>query len=167
MPATTHPSPASESGEPFVSLYRRFRPTKLSEIRGQPHVVQALRGAVAEGRVAHAYLFSGPRGTGKTSAARALAKALNCTRPEAGEPCGSCSSCLAIANGTSLDVRALDALHRRRGPHAVQRGGQRAPQDLGGTPAPRGLRTGHHRSPESATHRAEPDPALRVPAARR
>src|SRR5579875_1624591 len=109
MPATTHPSPASESGEPFVSLYRRFRPTKLSEIRGQPHVVQALRGAVAEGRVAHAYLFSGPRGTGKTSAARALAKALNCTRPEAGEPCGSCSSCLAIANGTSLDVRELDA----------------------------------------------------------
>jgi DNA polymerase III subunit gamma/tau len=95
--------------EPFVSLYRRFRPSKLSEIRGQPHVVQALRGAVAEGHVAHAYLFSGPRGTGKTSAARVLAKALNCTNPENGEPCGVCASCVAIAQGSSLDVRELDA----------------------------------------------------------
>jgi DNA polymerase III subunit gamma/tau len=97
------------SSEPFVSLYRRFRPSKLSEIRGQPHVVQALRGAVAEGHVAHAYLFSGPRGTGKTSAARVLAKALNCTNPENGEPCGVCASCVAIAQGSSLDVRELDA----------------------------------------------------------
>jgi len=96
-------------GEPFVSLYRRFRPSKLSEIRGQPHVVQALRGAVAEGRVSHAYLFSGPRGTGKTSAARVLAKALNCAHPSNGEPCGVCSSCVSIALGNSLDVRELDA----------------------------------------------------------
>ncbi len=100
---------AVEAAEPFVSLYRRFRPTKLAEIRGQPHVVQALRGAVAEGRVAHAYLFSGPRGTGKTSAARVLAKALNCANPDRGEPCGGCDSCVAIAHGTSLDVRELDA----------------------------------------------------------
>ncbi len=100
---------APESGEPFVSLYRRFRPAKLAEIRGQPHVVQALRGAVAEGRVAHAYLFSGPRGTGKTSAARVLAKALNCANPVGGEPCGVCDSCVSIAQGTSLDVRELDA----------------------------------------------------------
>ncbi len=97
------------AGEPYVSLYRRFRPSRLSEIRGQPHVVQALRGAVAEGRVAHAYLFCGPRGTGKTSAARVLAKALNCAHPQDGEPCGVCDSCLAIAQGTSLDVRELDA----------------------------------------------------------
>jgi DNA polymerase-3 subunit gamma/tau len=95
--------------EPFVSLYRRFRPSRLAELRGQPHVVQALRGAVAEGRVAHAYLFSGPRGTGKTSAARVLAKALNCAAPSNGEPCGVCASCVAIAQGTSLDVRELDA----------------------------------------------------------
>jgi len=101
--------PPGAGAEPFVSLYRRFRPSRLSEIRGQPHVVQALRGAVAEGRVAHAYLFSGPRGTGKTSAARVLAKALNCANPENGEPCGVCASCVAIAQGSSLDVRELDA----------------------------------------------------------
>jgi DNA polymerase III subunit gamma/tau len=101
--------PGSDPGEPFLSLYRRFRPSRLSEIRGQPHVVQALRGAVAEGRVAHAYLFSGPRGTGKTSAARVLAKALNCANPVDGEPCGVCESCVAIAQGSSLDVRELDA----------------------------------------------------------
>jgi DNA polymerase-3 subunit gamma/tau len=97
------------TAEPYLSLYRRFRPSRLSEIRGQPHVVQALRGAVAEGRVAHAYLFSGPRGTGKTSAARVLAKALNCANPTDGEPCGVCDSCVSIAQGTSLDVRELDA----------------------------------------------------------
>ncbi|MGI0151899.1 MAG: AAA family ATPase, partial [Thermoplasmata archaeon] len=101
--------PGSDAGEPFLSLYRRFRPATLAEIRGQPHVVQALRGAVAEGRVAHAYLFSGPRGTGKTSAARVLAKALNCANPADGEPCGICGSCVAIAQGASLDVRELDA----------------------------------------------------------
>jgi len=103
------PSAPVANGEPFVSLYRRFRPSRLSEIRGQPHVVQALRGAVVEGRVAHAYLFSGPRGTGKTSAARVLAKALNCADARDGEPCGVCASCVAIAQGTSMDVRELDA----------------------------------------------------------
>jgi DNA polymerase-3 subunit gamma/tau len=109
MPSDAPSGPGDAAAEPFVSLYRRFRPTRLSEIRGQPHVVQALRGAVAEGRVAHAYLFSGPRGTGKTSAARVLAKALNCANPVDGEPCGVCASCIAIANGTSMDVRELDA----------------------------------------------------------
>src|SRR5579871_818860 len=108
-PAPVPPVADGTHGEPFLSLYRRFRPSRLSEIRGQPHVVQALRGAVAEGRVAHAYLFSGPRGTGKTSAARVLAKALNCANPVDGEPCGVCESCVAIAQGSSLDVRELDA----------------------------------------------------------
>ena len=97
------------SDEPFVSLYRRFRPGRFGELRGQPHVVLALRSAVRDGHVAHAYLFSGPRGTGKTSTARILAKALNCAQPADGEPCGVCTSCVEITRGTSLDVHELDA----------------------------------------------------------
>ena len=91
------------------SLYRRYRPRRFSEVRGQDHVVKALRTSVAEGREGQAYLFSGPRGTGKTTSARILAKVLNCTDVQDGEPCCECESCLSVERGTSYDVHELDA----------------------------------------------------------
>jgi len=91
------------------SLYRRYRPRRFDELRGQEHIVRALREAVKAGKEGQAYLFSGPRGTGKTTTARILAKVLNCTNPSDGEPCCACDSCIAVEQGNSYDVFELDA----------------------------------------------------------
>jgi len=91
------------------SLYRRYRPRRFGEVKGQEHVVRALRNAVINSREGQAYLFSGPRGTGKTTSARILAKVLNCSNPRDGEPCCECESCIAVERGTSYDVHELDA----------------------------------------------------------
>jgi DNA polymerase-3 subunit gamma/tau len=91
------------------ALYRRYRPQTPGEVLGQDHVVRALTGAIRDGRLHHAFLFCGPRGTGKTSTARILAKMVNCATGPTAEPCGGCDQCIAIREGTHLDVVEIDA----------------------------------------------------------
>ncbi len=91
------------------ALYRRWRPRTFTDVVGQEHVTETLRSSIREGRISHAYLFSGPRGTGKTSTARILAKAFNCASGPTPDPCDTCESCVAINDGISLDVIEIDA----------------------------------------------------------
>ena len=106
-PQTTGPQ---NTGQP-LALYRKYRPATFAEVRGQDHVTEPLRQALRSGRINHAYLFSGPRGCGKTSSARILARSLNCVHGPTPEPCGECDSCVALAPSGpgSIDVIEIDA----------------------------------------------------------
>src|SRR5918997_4860187 len=97
----------------MAALYRKYRPQGFDDVVGQEPVVRTLRNAISAGQVRQAYLFAGPRGTGKTSLARILAKALNCEQGPTTKPDGTCHSCVAIAGGTSLDVIEMDAASQR------------------------------------------------------
>lgn len=98
---------------PEEVLYRKWRPRTFAEVIGQEHITRTLTNAVAAGKVSHAYLFSGPRGTGKTSTGRLLAKAVNCDQAVGGEPCNACESCLAHIEGRAIDMVELDAASNR------------------------------------------------------
>lgn len=93
----------------YQVLYRKWRPQTFADVVGQPHVTASLTGAVQSGRLSHAYLFTGSRGTGKTSCAKILAKAVNCEHPVDGNPCNTCDTCRGIDNGSILDVIEIDA----------------------------------------------------------
>ena len=93
----------------YQALYRKWRPRTFDDVVGQPHITETLKNQVASGRLSHAYLFTGTRGTGKTTCAKILARAVNCERPINGNPCNACPSCIGIENGTILDVTEMDA----------------------------------------------------------
>lgn len=93
----------------YIALYRRYRPNSFDELIGQEHIVKTLVNQIESGRLGHAYLFTGTRGTGKTSAAKIFAKAINCLNPVNGSPCGKCEACLALADASNIDVVEIDA----------------------------------------------------------
>ncbi|MFA7068409.1 MAG: DNA polymerase III subunit gamma/tau, partial [Acidaminococcaceae bacterium] len=97
----------------YVALYRTWRPQDFESLVGQEHIKTALTNALESGKIAHAYLFTGPRGTGKTSTARILAKALNCEQGPTAHPCNICANCQQITQGSSMDVIEIDAASNR------------------------------------------------------
>ena len=176
-----------------LALYRRYRPETFAEVIGQDHVTEPLRAALANNRVNHAYLFSGPRGCGKTTSARILARALNCEKAPVADPCGECESCVDLGRGGrgSIDVIEIDAashggvddardlrekaffapvrstlqgLHHRRGPHGLHAGLQRAAQARRGAARPPALHLRDHRARQGHPDHPLAHPPLPVPA---
>ncbi|MGC9125647.1 MAG: AAA family ATPase, partial [Caldisericaceae bacterium] len=97
----------------YLALYRKYRPLTFEDVVGQEATVAILRQALKQGKIAHAYLFAGPKGTGKTTVARIFAKGLNCVNGPTDKPCMQCDSCLSITNGTNIDVLEIDAASNR------------------------------------------------------
>ncbi|HOF42831.1 MAG TPA: AAA family ATPase, partial [Candidatus Moranbacteria bacterium] len=93
----------------MTSLYRKYRPQTFSDVIGQTHIVQTLSNAIKHGKIGHAYLFTGPRGTGKTTLARIFAQAINCAKSDGANPCLKCDACKNTAIGKSLDIFEIDA----------------------------------------------------------
>ena len=173
-------------------FYRKWRPQILADVVGQEHVTQTLLNALATGRISHAYLFCGPRGTGKTSTARILAKAINCLNNGKGEPCNNCEMCKSITEGRALDVIEIDAASnpasmisaacgkRSTMPptrpatkvyiidevHMLSKDAANALlKTLEEPPAPCHLHPGHYRSPQNSGYHHVPLPAVRFPPA--
>ena len=93
----------------YTALYRKWRPDSFDDVKGQDHIVTTLKNQIISGRVGHAYLFCGTRGTGKTTIAKIFAKAVNCEHPVDGSPCNECASCRAIQAGANVNVVEIDA----------------------------------------------------------
>ena len=98
----------------YQALYRKWRPKTFDDVAGQEHITTTLKNELTHDRISHAYLFTGSRGTGKTTCAKILAKAVNCLNPRNGSPCGECEICREIDNGTSIDVFEMDAASNRK-----------------------------------------------------
>ena len=173
------------------ALYRKYRPQTFEDVVGQEHIERTIKNAIEQDKVSHAYLFCGPRGTGKTTTARLLAKALLCEGGPTADPDGTCEDCQLIAAGEHPDVyeldaasrtgvnnvreeidqsravradaRALQGLHHRRGSHALGGGVQRTVEDARGAAEPCGVHPGDDRPAEGSRDHPFPLPAIRFP----
>ena len=93
----------------YLALYRKFRPTTFNDVAGQDHIVKTLTNQIKKNQVGHAYLFTGSRGTGKTTCAKIFSKAVNCLSPIEGSPCGNCEVCKALSESNNVDIFEIDA----------------------------------------------------------